>query len=127
MLYSPYTRWKISLGMRTYHEVHQNVDVVYLDFCKAFDKLDFNVLLAKLKKYGVAGKLGRWIQSFLTGRKQFVTVNGFSSFLSEVLSGVPQGSVLGPLLFLILIRLLWFLVTLLVQPFWIFILLHFKK
>ena len=54
-----------------------NVDVVYLDFSKAFDKLDFNMLLSKLKKYGVCGKLGRWLHSFLTGRKQFVSVNGF--------------------------------------------------
>ena len=81
-----------------------NVDVVYLDFSKAFDKLDFNILLAKLKKYGVAGKLGRWIHAFLTGRQQFVTVDGFVSALCEVFSGVPQGSVLGPLLFLIMIN-----------------------
>ena len=81
-----------------------NVDVIYLDFCKAFDKLDFNVLLNKLKQCGMSGKLGRWLHSFLTGRKQFVTVNGFASELCAVLSGVPQGSVLGPLLFLIMIN-----------------------
>ena len=81
-----------------------NVDVIYLDFCKAFDKLDFNVLLGKLKQCGMAGKLGGWLHSFLTGRQQFVTVNGFRSVLCAVLSGVPQGSVLGPLLFLIMIN-----------------------
>ena len=81
-----------------------NVDVVYLDFCKAFDKLDFNVLLTKLKNCGVSGNLGKWLHSFLTGRYQFVTVNGFASILCAVLSGVPQGSVLGPLLFLIMIN-----------------------
>ena len=81
-----------------------NVDVIYLDFCKAFDKLDFNVLLSKLKKMGVCGKLGRWLYSFLTDREQCVIVNGFTSEMCAVLSGVPQGSVLGPLLFLILLN-----------------------
>ena len=50
------------------------------------------------------GKLGRWLYAFLTGRQQFVTVNGFASHLCAVLSGVPQGSVLGPLLFLIMLN-----------------------
>ena len=81
-----------------------NIDVVYLDFCKAFDKLDFNVLLTKLKNYGVGGKLGRWLYSFLIGREQYVMVNGFVSVVCDVLSGVPQGSVLGPLLFLVMIN-----------------------
>ena len=80
-----------------------NVDVIYLDFSKAFDKLDFNILLKKLKNIGITGKLGRWIYSFLTGRKQSVLVNGTRSTPSQVLSGVPQGSVIGPLLFLVFI------------------------
>lgn len=87
-----------------YLEQGYNVDVVYLDFCKAFDKLDFNVLLTKLKNYGVGGKLGRWLYSFLVGREQCVMVDGFTSVVCAVLSGVPQGSVLGPLLFLVLIN-----------------------
>ena len=55
-------------------EQGNNVDVIYLDFGKAFDKLDFQITLHKLHNIGVAGKLHRWIESFLTGRKQRVVV-----------------------------------------------------
>lgn len=80
-----------------------NVDVIYLDFAKAFDKVDFGITLNKLNSLGVSGNVGRWIYSFLTERTQTVLVNGARSRKSGVRSGVPQGSVLGPLLFLVLI------------------------
>ena len=79
------------------------VDVVYLDFAKAFDKVDHYITLNKLKALGISGRLFRWLESFLVGRTQRVLVEGQASTPSPVRSGVPQGSVLGPLLFLILI------------------------
>ena len=84
-------------------EQGKNVDVVYLDFGKAFDKLDFQITLQKLLKLGITGKLHKWIESFLTGRKQRVVVQQHLSSETDVISGVPQGSVLGPLLFLVMI------------------------
>ena len=80
-----------------------NVDVVYIDFAKAFDKVDFMVTLKKLKGLGISGKVGKWIHSFLTNRSQVVLVRNARSQPMAVKSGVPQGSVLGPLLFLVLI------------------------
>ena len=79
-------------------------DVVYLDFAKAFDKVDHEILLQKLHIFGVRGKLHDWIKDFLLNRSQLVTVSGVHSVLALVLSGVPQGSVLGPILFLIYIN-----------------------
>ena len=78
-------------------------DVIYTDFAKAFDKCDHGIIAHKLKKFGIAGKIGRWIYYFLSHRYQRVVVHNSKSTPSKVKSSVPQGTVLAPLLFLILI------------------------
>ena len=67
----------------------KNVDVIYLDFAKAFDKLDFNITLTKLSRLGINGKVGKWLHSFLTNRTQTVIVNGKKSDPAPMLSGQP--------------------------------------
>jgi ribonucleases P/MRP protein subunit RPP40 len=79
------------------------VDIIFLDFAKTFDTVPKMRLLAKLKARGVRGKLLRWIDAWLTGREQRVVLGGQSSGWKQVRSGAPQGSVLGPILFLIFI------------------------
>ena len=79
------------------------VDVVYLDFQKAFDKVPHQRLLLKLKALGIGNDVINWIEKWLTHRRQRVIVDGEISNWKSVLSGVPQGSVLGPILFLIYI------------------------
>ena len=78
------------------------VDAIYLDFAKAFDKVDHHILLEKLKHHNIDGKIYNWISAFLTKRVQAVRVCGQLSPFIDVKSGVPQGSVLGPLLFIIM-------------------------
>ena len=77
---------------------------VFLDFAKAFDSVPHLCLLLKLEAYGVYGSMLQWFSSFLTTRRQQVVINGCSSEWSPVQSGVPQGSILRPLFFILYIN-----------------------
>ena len=85
-------------------ELGHQVDVIYLDLQKAFDKVPHARLLSKLKSYGIGGKLLQWIENFLSNRRQFVHLRGSKSDWINIFSGVPQGSVLGPFLFIVYVN-----------------------
>ena len=74
---------------------------LFLDLSKAFDSLQHNILLAKMQKYGIRGLALNWFESYLSGRRQYTNYKGINSEYETIVCGVPQGSVIGPLLFLI--------------------------
>ncbi|KAL7630702.1 UNVERIFIED_CONTAM: hypothetical protein RMT77_019088 [Armadillidium vulgare] len=83
---------------------HKSYDVIYLDFQKAFDTVPHQRLLEKLRAHGIRGKFLNWIKNWLFDRRQRVVINGECSEWVNVISGVPQGSVLGPILFIVYVN-----------------------
>ena len=77
---------------------------VFADLQKAFDTVDHQILLTKLNHYGICGVSNDWFKSYLSNRSQYVSINGFDSDLAALNCGIPQGSVLGPLPFLLYIN-----------------------
>ena len=85
-------------------EKHEKTCAIFLDFAKAFDTVNHDILVRKLEQYGIRGESLEWFKSSLENRKQFVNINSNAPKYSDITCGVPQGSELGPPLFLIYIN-----------------------
>ena len=83
---------------KTWRPLAKNLDTVYLDFAKAFDKADYGIAAHRMKELGVGSELGVWLVSFLTNRRQQVIANNKISSVKFVKSSVPQDSIFGPVI-----------------------------